>query len=114
MNQQEASRVVAFLSTARPTNDTMKGHIVNSINALLMSPDPVSVRFSQTFVEAVNNMAGTVLNEASNPVPPQARMPFGIQPPAQPQRPQQQPRQTAPESTESLLEQINNRAALLM
>ena len=109
MTSQEASRVVGFLATAKPNTDTMKGHIVNSINALLMSPDPVSSRFCQMLTESMNRSASQVLNESANPaLPPQALQPFG-RPQSQPQ-PQQQQQNTP----EAILEAINDRAAMLM
>jgi len=113
MNQQEASRVVAFLAQAKPTTDTMKGHIVNSINALLMSPDPMSVRFCQVLAESMNRAAGSVLNESASPVPPQAMQQFGQQP-VQQQSAQQQQQQLLSESPEKVLEAISNRAAMLL
>lgn len=115
MNQQEASRVVGFLATAKPNTEAMKGHIVNSINALLLSADPVSVRFSQIFTEAINRASSNVLNESANPMlPPQAMQPFNSRP-QQPQQPQyQQPIQQHQNSPSEILEAIHNRAALLV
>ena len=107
MVQADAVKVVNFLAKTR-AEGAMKGHIINSLNALMMSDDPVSVRFTQILSEAVNRAAGAVLNESAGipNVPqfqPQAGSVF-----SQPAQPGQKM------TPQSLLEAIQNRAADLM
>jgi hypothetical protein len=105
MLQAEAVKVVNFLAKTRAEGD-MKGHIINSLNALMMSNDPVSIRFTQILSEAVNRAAGAVLNESAGiPSVPQF----------QPQ-PMQYPGQSAaPAATpKAILESIQDHAARLL
>jgi len=103
MLQTEAVKVVNFLAKARADGE-MKGHIINSLNALMMSNDPVSIRFTQILSEAVNRAAGAVLNESAGiPAVPQF----------QPQ-PMQLPGQPAAMTPKAMLESIQDHAARLM
>jgi hypothetical protein len=87
MVQADAVKVVNFLAKTK-AEGAMKGHIINSLNALMMSDDPVSVRFTQILSEAVNRAAGAVLNESAGiPNVPQYQ-PFQSQMPNQPVTPQ--------------------------
>lgn len=105
MVQAEAVKVVNFLAKAR-AEGTMKGHIINSLNALMMSDDPVSVRFTQILSEAVNRAAGAVLNESAGiPAVPQFQ-PQPMQFPGQPAAPAMTPK--------AILESIQDHAARLM
>lgn len=104
MVQADAVKVVNFLAKAK-AEGAMKGHIINSLNALLMSDDPVSVRFTQILSEAVNRAAGAVLNESAGiPNVPQFQ-------PQQSQAPGQPGQQFTPQA---ILESIQSRAADLM
>lgn len=103
MLQSEAVKVVNFLAKVRAEGE-MKGHIINSLNALMMSNDPVSTRFTQILSEAVNRAAGAVLNESAGiPAVPQ----FQPQPMA---IPGQQPAMTP----KALMESIQDHAARLL
>jgi len=105
MLQAEAVKVVNFLAKARAEGD-MKGHIINSLNALMMSNDPVSTRFTQILSEAVNRAAGAVLNESAGiPAVPQFQ-PQPMQFPGQP---------AAPVMTlKTMLESVQEHAARLL
>jgi hypothetical protein len=88
----------------------MKNHIINSINALFKSQDPISSRFCYFFAESMNKSAISVLNESSGipDLPPQAlQSPYGIQQPVQNQYGNQQ-------TSETIIESITNKAAAIL
>lgn len=114
MNQQESSRVLGFLAVARPDSQQMKSHIINSLNALLMSNDPASVRFSQVFIESMHSVAANVLNEATNPIPPQAYQHFTESQSGQGYGGQPTKPMPVSQSPEAAFEAIINRASLIL
>lgn len=70
MTPAEASKVIGFLAKAKAEGEIMKGHIINCLNALMTSNDPVSVKYCQILSEAINQASVTVLNESAVPAVP--------------------------------------------
>ena len=109
MQAAEASKIVSFMSKVKMDNDPMKAWVMNAMNALMSSPDPVSIRFCQLFNESLNKSAVAVINESAGapPVIPSAPAAAPAAPAAQPANPA-----TAPAGV--VLESIMDRASMLM
>lgn len=67
MTPAESTKVINFLATVKADSNVMKGHIINSLNALMMSTDPVSTRFCAVLSESINRASSSILNESAPP-----------------------------------------------
>ena len=105
MNRDQVNQVVSFLAKVKPEGE-MKAHVINSLNALMQSNDPMSNRFLQVFAEAMNRAAVTVLNESAGVPNVPAFVPFS--------QPTPTPTQNKPATPEMLSESILAHAEKLM
>jgi hypothetical protein len=79
MQAADATKIVNFFTKIKLDNEPMKAYVVNALNALMLSPDPVSVRFCQTLNEALNRAAVAVINESAGAPPVIPQMPAAPQ-----------------------------------